>query len=483
MKFSYQSFSLALLYAAALACVLLLLGFNGLYGQDAHEYLRQSLVIVARWQGEAAPPPGLGDREMAGGYPFVAAIVQVIGLGAIPAMQLVSALAGAGALWVFERLLAALSPGTSAKSRWWFALIGLGLAPYFFRAAATAMTDALGLLFFLAALLLAVRWLERERGWTQVAGFAALATGAVSTRYALVVALAIPSLALALEMARLRRWGTFAAAAAAALLASLPFWWHKGGLEGLTGNSLLADWSVVNFFKSSFTQGNGTVDYGWPNLAYLLFPLAHPGFCLSLPALFFLFKKTDVQLYAKRLIALTLLVYLLFLGGLAHQNMRYLLPAYALLLLALFPAWDRFFSYGFYFFKKLTFGLLGLTVAFQLAGCILVFRPVFERNRLEIQMANQLNTVLRPGDVLYGFDFDIALKSYLPQLDHRSLWLQEYARFQPGSYLLFNEPRLRTQWAGHVPMRNWERANEQFVLQPVADLPDGWTLFELTARR
>src|SRR5262249_31927348 len=118
-------------------------------------------------------------------------------------------------------------------------------------------------------------------------------------------------------------------------------------------HSLLQDWSPANLFHSRFSTVNGTVDYGWPHLLYILFPLAHPSFLLPLPLLFLMAKRTDFMLPAKRVLLVCLAVYLLFLGGVAHQNLRYLLPAYALLLLLLFPAWDRFVSYGFYFFKKI----------------------------------------------------------------------------------------------------------------------------------
>lgn len=61
-----------------------------------------------------------------------------------------------------------------------------------------------------------------------------------------------------------------------------------------------------------------------------------------------------------------MLAYLVLLGGLPQQNTSLLLPAYALLLLLLFPAWDRFYCYGFIFFKKLTLGILLLALTLQL---------------------------------------------------------------------------------------------------------------------
>ena len=470
----------ALLYLGGMAGLSYALHFNGLYGQDAHEYLRQSLLILGRLQGLPASPAAPGDAEIAGGYPLFAALLQYLGIQAILALQLVNWLAAAASLWLFERILNLLSPGTTARSRWVFAVGGLGLAPYFLRAAQTTMSDMLGLLFGLAALFFVLRLVEQERSRSDIWGFAVFAAMAITTRYALAALLFLPALALVLELRRTRRFNQILAAGALGLLACLPFWWLKSGAPASPlAHSLLSDWSLFNLFKKTFTQASGAISYSLPNLIYLLFPLLHPGFCLSMPALYFLAKKTDIRLYSKRLLLLSLIFYLLFLGGLPHQNLRYLLPAFAILALLFFPAWDRFFAYGFYFFKRLTYSLLGLALAGQLAFSVYVFRPVIVRNQLELQVASQLKTALQPGDILYAFDLDIALKSYLPELEHRNLWVRAYDTFPTGSYILFNAPKLREQWAGQLPMRNWEYANTHFILQEVQALPEDWTLYQV----
>lgn len=84
----------------------------------------------------------------------------------------------------------------------------------------------------------------------------------------------------------------------------------------------------------------------------------HPGFCLLLPGLFLLFKKTDLRLSSKKVLLGLLFCSMIATGGLAQPQLADLLPAYAIGLLLLFPAWDRFFSYGFYFFPRLAWGIL-----------------------------------------------------------------------------------------------------------------------------
>ena len=465
----------------ALAGLSYLLHFNGLYGQDAHEYLRQSRVIFDRLHGLPTPPVNLGDAEIAGGYPLAGALLQYLGPGAVRALQLVSWLAAAAALWLFEINLRLLSPGAREISRWVFGLLGLALSPYFFRAGFTSMSDALGLALLLAALFYALRAIEFDRT-RDVIGFAVFAGLAVTTRYALAALLVLPALALVLERWRRRQYAWLAAMILAALLALAPLWWLKAGApKGLLAHSLLQDWSVLNFFKSTFVQASGTVTYPLPNLIYLFYPILHPGFCLVLPALFLLTKRTDAARYTKRLLLFSLTAYLLLLGGLPHQNLRYLLPAYVLLLLLFFPAWDRFFAYGLYFFKRLTYWLMALALACQLFFCQQTLRPVLARNRQEHRTATALATRLKSGDVVYAFDLDIALQSYLPGIEFRNLWVQRYDRFPAGSYLLFNEPKLRDQWAGQNPMLNWTFARDRYRLQAIQNLPDGWTLYRIVS--
>lgn len=479
MKVSYQPTWLVFIFPVALAGFSGLLDFNGLYGQDSYEYLRQSRVLFDRLNGLPVSPGGIGDAELAGGYPLVGALFQFTGISAIHALQLVSWLSAAIGLWLFELNLRVLSPGARVESRWAFGLLSLALAPFFLRAGLTIMSDGLGLAFALAALFFALRVIELEKH-REVVWFAVFAALAVTTRYAIAALLAVPALTLALELWRARLFSRLALTILAGFLTFLPFLWIKmGAPQGPLAHSLLQDWSLVHLFQATFTQASGTVTYQLPNIFYLLFPLVHPGFCLTLPALFLLARRTDVALYSKRLLLLSLLLYLLLLGGLSHQNVRYLLPAYALLLLLFFPAWDRFFAYGFYFFKRLAFALLGLTLLCQLFFTAWALKPTLSRNHLEQEISEILDNTLPPGADVYAFDLDIAMQARLPGIRFHNLFIQRYDSFPEGSFILFNEPKLRDQWSGQNPMLNWEHARSHFELLEYRSLPEGWTLYQV----
>jgi hypothetical protein len=213
-----------------------------------------------------------------------------------------------------------------------------------------------------------------------------------------------------------------------------------------------------------------------PNWSYLLFPLAHPAFCLFLPGLFLLAKKTDWTLPAKMLLMASTGTYLLLLGGVPVQNLRYLLPVYVALLWLLFPAWDRLYCYGFIFFPRITKGVLALAFTVQVLASALWVSPVLKRNRLERSVARVLKEKVPAGATVYSFDLDVALRSYLPELVFVNLWESRLGPIPNGAFVLFNE-NLRTQWAGKNPVLNFDKIQEDGGLRWVENMDEGWQLW------
>ena len=470
--------TLPFLMMALLTALAAMLRFDGLYGQDAHEYLRQSRALCGRLSGQAWMPEGLGEADFAGGYPLAGALLQVLGVEAMAAMQAVSVLSAGAVLWLFERLLRLLTPGTVQRSRLLYAALPLALSPMLLRSGLVVMSDALGLALAMAALWQGL-WALEPRQAKAAVWAAALAVMAITTRFALAALLLPLAAAVVARLAQRRQWRGLALAAVAASAAALPHFWLKNGIEtAFLQHALLRDWSLAHFFQSTFDTPSGTLRYTLPNGLYLLLPLVHPAFCLVLPGLFFLAKRTDTHLFPKKVLLACLALYLLLLGGLPHQNLRYLLPAYIVVLLLLFPAWDRMVAYGSYFFPRLTRGILAAMLAVQLASAAFFFQPTLARHRLETALAAELRPLLPPGTTLFAFDVDVALCSYLPDIQFKNLWQRRYAYHDlAGQLLLFNEPALREQWAGQNPMLNWEFAQQNFHLRPLRQLPSGWTLY------
>jgi hypothetical protein len=338
------------------------------------------------------------------------------------------------------------------------------------------MSDAAGLAFAMAAFYGVLQSLDDARSrmgiWAIV-----FAVWAASTRYALaawVLPLVLFQFGLMLQR---RQWGMASVAIAAVFLAALPHWWLKSGSGAMPlGHSLLQDWSWRHLLQREFDTVNGLQRYPLPNLLYLFFPLMHPAFSLFLPGLFFLAKKTDWVLPAKILLMVSAGAYLLLIGGVPHQNLRYLLPVYVTMLWLLFPAWDRLYCYGFIFFPRITKAVLGLTLAVQLLASAAWVSPVLQRNRLERSVAKVLKEKVPSGATVYAFDLDIALRHYLPELVFVNLWERRLAPFPNGTFVLFNE-NLRTQWAGKNPVLNFDQMRAAGSLRLLENLDEGWQLW------
>ena len=472
-----------LLVVAGLILLAYTVSFNGLYGQDAHEYLRLSRVFFDRLHGATPAVRNAIPSELAGGYPMAGALLRFILPDAVLALQVVSWLAAGASAWLFERLLVLWAPGTSPQSRVSFAALMLVMSPYFVRAGLTVMSDALGLLFFLAALYGGLQVLElgRNKGALWAALFIGLA---IVTRLPAAVFLLPFAAAIGVHLWRERQTGWILAAVLVGFIAVLPHFYfaEMGGTPApVFGYSTPEGWSVGNFFKNTFKGADGTVHYFSPNLFYIFAPLAHPGFCLPVSLLFFLFRKTDFHHPSQRVLLICLAILLFFTGGLPYQNMRCLLPAYSILLLFLFPAWDRFYSYGFYFLKKLTWTFIGLIVVIQVLCTAGILAHPLLHHRLESALAAELRPLVPPGSLLYCPDIDAAMRTYLPGVQTANLREQRLPDFQSGSFILVNESELYKKWEGQSPAFHWEFANENYELQELRVLPEGWRLYRVGA--
>lgn len=286
---------------------------------------------------------------------------------ALLALQLISWMSFALSAWLMLRILRLLSPGSRADSRLVFLGLGFVLAPVFLQTGMMPHREALGLSLSLAAFYYGLRLLEQQRG-KDALGAAIFISLAVSVQISLIALLLPLALIIARFLMNRGKWRWLIGALLAGSACLLPLWWLNSGFFVLPFQGFSINWSPAHFFQNSFQLDNGQLQYLLPNILYLLFPLLHPGFFLLLPGLFLMAKKTDLLLSTKKALLICISAYLLLLGGLPLQSLPLLLPAYALLLLLVFPAWDRLYCYGFHFFERLTWWVLGLVLLVQLGS-------------------------------------------------------------------------------------------------------------------
>ncbi|HNG90540.1 MAG TPA: hypothetical protein PK858_10055 [Saprospiraceae bacterium] len=250
------------------------------------------------------------------------------------------------ALWCMGHCLSLLTPGTQGRSRGLYLLLTLALCPMMVRAAWSAAPDVWALCVGLASLWLLLLALERGHRLALLLSTAPLLlTVGMKGAWA---ALLLPIwMWVGVKGLRRRQW---ALTVLAGLLLGAGLW-----LAAWQGQPF-GVWAWRHFFQRSF-EGQDAA-YALPNALYVLYPWAHPAFCLLLSGLLLLAKPTDQHRGTHRMLLLGMFTYLLGLGGLPRQWLPDLLPAYCVLLLLFFPAWDRMVAYGGHFFPRLTHRVL-----------------------------------------------------------------------------------------------------------------------------
>jgi hypothetical protein len=471
--------ALPLLALVGLFILTLLTGFNGLFGQDAHEYLRQSQAVLVRFQGGEVGQPTVGDATFAGGLPFWGAILALTGLPIVQALQLVAMLSAALCVFLYVEILQLWVPGAIVRSRWVSGVLLL-TAPFFIRMGIVSMSDMLAVAGMLGAIRYSTNSMSRANtmellwaGWW--------AGVAVSARFAMIGLLSIWFLGVCIALLRQRHWLGIFCLIVAGFVGVFPHFWVKWPLTGIWGhNNLIHDWSVWHWVSRSFgTVGEGIQTYWAPNLVHVASVWVHPAFCLALPFWLILFKRTDLVWPPQRWLLASLIAYSLMIAGLPVQSLRFLLPAWVGILILLYPSIDRTVAYGAYFTPQILRWVLIIGIIIQVGGTIYYLRPVIERQRQEQAFAQRLRPLLQPNAQLYSFEVDIALKTYLPDYRYHNLWERRYDQFPSGAYLFVNPDRWAHQWANQNPMLNLEIARAKHAPKQIATWPDGWQLLQI----
>lgn len=438
-------------------------GYEGLNGQDAHDYLRLARGWTGALHGEDRPMM----VEHPHGYPLLGALLASTGLGELAALRIISALSLVICLWTMAGLLRTRDSGAAGRSPapFVFLLLSLALSPFLLRQSITVMSDMPAIASAVIAFAQCIRWMKDRQPLRMAWMLLALAVG-MSFR------LAVAPVAIVLV-------GTAALDASGALRRS-PAW--------LTGALLLAcvmlmpiaaramgfpveDWSPVNLLKSAHHSDDGFLRYRLPNLLYVLLLPVHPGF-LPIGLLVLPFAKRGDWAHAEvQLATLVFLAYVLFVGGMPYQNDRVLLLAQPFAAMALWPAFSR--GWEWLAHRKLwrAPALIALVVL-QAALCVRAILPFVQQARKE-RAVIALVAAERPARV-YTHGLGAACSTYLPGVPVTELWHGDVERFEHASVIVARPADLGTQWRGRSPERNWTKAVGQGA-RIVAE-HDGWAI-------
>lgn len=416
-----------------------------------------------------------GDLSFPSGFPLFGAILQCIGVEPTVSLQLVSMIGFLLSGYWFYQLLLLWVPGAPMHTRVLYLCLFFS-APAMVKAGVVAMSDMLSLAFSLGATHAGLRSLETRRG----AAWAALLAGlAILCRFAVAGWMIPLGIGVGCHLLKHRQWASIIGSVGVLCLILGLHIWIKAPTETINySNHTLDGWSLVNLFKRSFSIADGHVNYSLPNGLWVLSVLCQPGLFILVPGLFFLFKRTDLLLPFRHIILACIISYSILLGGFPAQSLRLLLPLWSMVLLMMYPSFDRFICYGFYFAAKWTRLVLLAAALIQIIGISLQLRPIVWRAKQERLMAESIKKNVPDGAILYGIDYDVAMHNYLPWLQHRNLWEKQYPVFERGSYWVINPSKLAKQWANKNPMLNWTQANQQYRLIEVSSLPEGWALYK-----
>lgn len=449
--------------AAIYLVVIVVFDFNGLYGQDSHEYLRFAKELKQSFMLGTAP----GYFHWPKFYPVLGAIVSYSGISVLHAMQFISILACFGTIWLAQRSIQLMN-GTKGV---WLLLLGACTQTYFMRSGMYVMSDALCAFFVMGVFYLYLRLLQKNavKFYLLMILLSALA---VYTRYASIPILIVPIIHSTYQvLVGVRAYTRIGLATLLFVLIGLSFTFNEHLSKQIIEH--LSEWKISNLFhRTHYREVRLEVNLV-PNIIYIWSNFFHVGFLIFGFLLVPWIKKWS---WNYRGLWIAILIYLVFIGGLEIQNQRFMVLSHMPVLLLVYPGfaelWDWLRS------RKLqllfTIGVFAANLSFFYYS----FSKTYKVHRIEKEISEQL--MKYDHDVwIYSFYVDQSFSSYGLTNHTENLWLMEKPEFIIGSLVVFNEEKFKVSWSDHRLMHNWKKLNEDHELQVLDTLRDNWKIYRI----
>ncbi|MBK9759240.1 MAG: hypothetical protein IPO90_04500 [Flavobacteriales bacterium] len=446
-----------------------IVGYQGLNGQDSHDYLRVAKSWSQWFAGGVRPPAA----EHPQAYPFAGALLgRVLGdtLLAMRVLPVAALLLLGFTLRKWLMFGAADRQGLNV-----FLLLMIGASPFLLRHALVAMSDLPGIALVVLTWALWTKAQEQRSLWWMVM-CAVVALLAVVVRFA-AVPMVLGLLMLTWVGKAEGRSQRMLIGAGLAVVGMLCAWFLIPTAEwvGIYLRSPLADWSPMNLFRRELHSDDGVLKYLLPNGLYVLGVLLHPGFVPIGAVLLPFVRRSDLAPLAARAAAVMLAFYLLFIAGMPFQNDRVLLMAQPFAVILLYPTFLRAWSWLKQRVPRAGF-VVALVAVVQLALFARALYPFMRNASVEKELAEVVN---HDGATrLYTHGMGAALSNYCPTVQVTELWYTGIDDFQEGALIVVNPLELEAQWKGLNPSENWERAQAQGV-RPLVERSDGWWIYRV----
>lgn len=448
------------------------LDFDGLYGQDAYEYLRYTKALHLFLNNGTNP----GDYFWPLYYPIFGAVLSFLLKPAV-SLQVISIFSFLITGKYLIKIIDLLYPKNKTVSL--YILLFFILSPIAFRLSLLVMSDMLTVAFIVLCYYNALSYLKKESVLNILLAII-FGVSAVMTRYAaFVILFPLGIYVLFFILKAKQRLKQLPLLLLMGLLLILPHLIVRNqNSMAFLGHNWLKEWSVFNFFSSGFNGDDGFCQYLLPNIAYAFSAVFDPryffmGVFLIIP--FFKIKNNPKLLW---LLVSAFMLYGFFLAGIPYQNNRYLFLSFPILLVVLFP----YFNWIMELFKnkKLKNFLVFGVVMLQLFLCFLALKPMLERNSFERKVASQISPY--QNNTLYSFDIDIALQGRDLKFKYQNLWAEKYTSFEENALVLFHPKQFESKWKGRNPMLNWHFLEQNYNLKIISRFPEGWTLYKISRK-
>ncbi len=478
-KFFFEIILLLLLIITALV-----FQFNGLYGQDAHEYLHLCKELTNYFltgnKFSSAWFPVL--------YPFAAFKLNLLLNNEMVALQSVSIISLVFAFYFLKKLLG-LFYEESERLISVYLLLFFVFSPYVFRFGLLSMSDMLCVWFVVAAFNFSFR-LKNKFSIATLITASLFCGSALATRYLAIVLVIFPLLIISYSiiLKGIKYWWLLLLFALMTLIPLLPDYFITGRILFFSINHTAINfnygsdayqWQLANFLKNNFTSADGEQHYLLPNILFVLSNLLHPAYLFTGIIFFFFIKKKDFERTELKMLIAAIGVYAFYLAGLSYQNMRYLLLTFPFIIILLFPAFIR--GYNFLLQRKFSLKVLTATVivvqAFLFAFS---FKSIYKLNIFEKKVALIIKE--HSGNTIYTTSITGALHSYEVQDSIIDLYNQPLQNILLPALLVFNEQEFSFHFKNRNPMSNFNFIRQHYKLEVVNDFGNGWKLFSINPK-
>ena len=459
-----------LIPTAIFFAVIFIWKFNGLYGQDSHEYLGYSRSLSLFFSEGKNPNNFFWPVN----YSLAGAILSFLTINNILSLQLISLGSFLFSIFYLKRILS-LDFDDAQKKISFYVSVAFVLSPIMLVYSQVIMSDMLCLFFITAGFYHTIKF-EKKIKYKDYLLAVMLITAAVSTRYVSIVVLIFPAVSLIKVFVRNFQIKTFIFSLLIAAIILLPEVILKFNYRSdFLNNAWLKNWNPLNIIGASFNTPEGYFSYRFPNIIYAFENLFHPAFIFMGIILIPLIRKSDFGIYPVKQSITIIILYVIFIAGIPFQNLRFLILTFPFVIIVLYKPFLRLNSYLKHpIIKKLL--VLSLAVI-QLFLYGYMFNIIHKQNKLEREISDYLKGF--PGRIIYTFSIDQALRTYNVKNRIINLWRDKVTDYPDSSLVLFNQEKFTQQWEGKNPMINWNYFEKNYSSNKIKQFEDGWELYEI----